>query len=87
MSGVAGTHMFKHTRATIVVSQTTNVFHFAGIRPIDMHPGVLYGVVSFGERAEHSTGHSPQARPMLLEPVCQARHALLVFVPLGRMMR
>jgi hypothetical protein len=60
MSGVAGTHMFKHTRATIVVSQTTNVFHFAGIRPIDMYPGVLYGVVSFGERAEHSTGHSPQ---------------------------
>ncbi len=81
--------MFRHTRATTVVSQPPRFSTSLASDAAQPQPGVLHGVVGLGERAEHPVGHRPQPRPVLLEaarPATPARpwsrpHLAMVIQP------
>ena len=47
------------------------VVDLARVGAADPQPGLLDGVVSLRERAEHPVGHRPQVRPVLLEAIRQ----------------
>ncbi len=49
----------------------TEVLHDACVRSTEPQPRLLNGVISVAQRAEHPVSHRPQARPVLLELICQ----------------
>jgi hypothetical protein len=50
-----------------------DVVHAAGVGAAEPERGVLHGVVSVAERAEHPVGHRPQPRAVLLEALGEPR--------------
>ena len=68
--------MFRHTRATTVVSQPPRFSTLAGVGAAEPQPGVLDGVVGLADRAEHPVGHRAQVgrgAPRTAPPAIRAR--------------
>ena len=49
--------------------------------PVEADPGLLYGIVRFGERAEHAGGNRAQVGPVLLELLRLVFHGLPFITP------
>ena len=52
--------MFRHRRATTVVSQARRFSTSAGVGSAQSQPGLLHGVVGFAQRAQHPVGDRSQ---------------------------
>ena len=76
--------MFRHTRATTVVSQPARFSTPPVSARLEPQPGLLDGVVGLAERAEHPVGDRAQAGPVLLEPLGQPVRSSIGHVPLRR---
>jgi hypothetical protein len=50
---------------------TAEIFDAARVRAAEAQPGLLYGVICLGDRAEHAVGHGLEAAPLYLEPLRQ----------------
>jgi hypothetical protein len=59
--------MFRHTRATTVVSHPAQVLDLAGVGPAQPEPGLLDGVLGLAQGANHPVGHRAEVRLVLLE--------------------
>ena len=63
--------MFRHTRATTVVSQPRRFSMSLGVGAAEPQPRLLHGVVGLAQRAEHAVGDRAQVRAVLLEELGQ----------------
>ena len=59
--------MFRHTRATTVVSQPPMFIDVVGVSPADPQPSLLERIVGLGGGAQHPIGHRPEMPAVLLE--------------------